>query len=54
MLRKAHQKVLEDGVGLGVREELGETDKGSLHNDISDVRMLGEQGVGDGDRGKVV
>jgi hypothetical protein len=53
-LRGTYQEVLEDSVCLGVGEELGETNKGSLHDDISDVRVLGEESVGDGDGGKVV
>lgn len=48
------QEVLEDSVGLWVGEELGETDERSLHDDISDVRMLSEKSMGNGDRGKVV
>jgi hypothetical protein len=51
---ETHQEVLEDGVGLGVGEELGETDERSLHDDISDIRVLGEERVGDRNRRQVV
>jgi hypothetical protein len=53
-IAKAHQEVLEDSVGLGVREELGETNQRGLHDDISDIRVLGEECVGNGNGGKVV
>jgi hypothetical protein len=52
--RGTYQEVLEDSVCLGVREELGETNKGSLHDNISDIRVLGEESVGNGNGGKVV
>ena len=52
--RGTYQEVLEDSVCLGVGEELGKTNKGGLHDDIGDVRVLGEQSVGDGDGGKVM
>jgi hypothetical protein len=54
MQEGTYQEVLKDSVGLWVREKLRETDIGCLENNISDVRVLGKECVGNRDRREIM
>lgn len=43
------QEVLEDASSDGVSEELSDTNVGSLEHNISDIHMLLEKGMGNGE-----
>lgn len=47
---RTDQKVLEDASCDRVSEELSDTNIGSLEHNISDIHMLLEKGMGDGER----
>jgi hypothetical protein len=49
-MRGTYQKILEDGVGLWVGEELREPYVGGLEDYIGNIRVLGKESMGDGDR----
>lgn len=47
---RANQEVLEDASSDRVSEELSDTNIGSLEHDISNIHVLLEKGMGDGER----
>jgi hypothetical protein len=50
----AYQEVLENSVGLGVGQEFRKADVGGLEDDISHVRVLGEESMGNRDGSEIM
>jgi hypothetical protein len=49
-----HQEVLQHASRLGVGKDVRDAHARGLHEHVGDVRVLGEEGVGDGDDAGVV